>query len=226
VCRSAIVAALLGCAFCAGAAAAGGVATILEGKAVVIRGLARLDAAEGIRLQADDLVLTAKNTFMRIEFDDGVSVDLGSDTSIQLNAPARRKSDRPGLYMVSGWMKLIAAKSDAHPASSIGSQQFDIFDVSGALVMHVDADSGALFVEQGGARWVDRKGRGAAPMVLKSGDFLNIRHDESPSLQGHPASEFVSALPRQFRDKVPLRLAKFRGRDVGARSQGGFSYAG
>jgi hypothetical protein len=223
--RSAIAAALLGSTPWAGAAEASGIATIVEGKAVVIRAMSKMDAAEGVRLRADDLVHTGQDTFMRIEYDDGASVDLGPDTLLQLNPPVRRKSERPGLYLLSGWLKLISGKSEARSAPSFGAPQFDLLDLSGAVIARVDAGSGAVFVEQGTARWVDRRGRSALPVTLNGGDFLTFQRDEAPLLQGRPARDFVSSLPRAFRDSLPSRVAKFRGHEVVARNQGGFSYS-
>ena len=224
--RSAIAAALLASAPWVGAVEASGIATIVEGKAVVIRALSKLDAAEGVRLRADDLVRTGKDTFMRIEYDDGTSVDLGPDTLLQLNSPARRKSERPGLYLLSGWLKLISGKpGGARYAPSFASPQFDLLDLSGAVVARVDSGSGALFVERGTARWVDRRGRSAPPVMLNGGEFLAFQRDEAPSFQGRPAPDFVSSLPRAFRDALPSRLAKFQAHEVIARSQGAFSYS-
>ena len=223
--RSAIAAVLLGSTPWAGAVEASGIATIVEGKAVVIRAMSKLDAAEGVRLRADDLVRTGKDAFMRIEYDDGASVDLGPDTLLQLNPPGRRKSERPGLYLLSGWLKLISGKPGPRYAPAFGSPQFDLLDLSGAVVARVDAGSCAVFVERGTARWVDRRAHTAPPVMLSSGDFLAFQRDEATLLQARPTADFLSSLPRAFRDALPLRLAKFQGHEVIAKSQGAFSYS-
>jgi hypothetical protein len=217
--RSAIAAALLGCAQWAGAAEASGIATIVEGKAVVIRALSKLDAAVGVRLLADDLVHTGKDTFMRIEYDDGASVPVGPETLLQLNSPSRRKSERPGLYLLSGWLKLISGKAGTR--CSFGSPQFDVLELSGAVATRVEAGSGAVFVEQGTARWVDRRAHGAPPISLKSGDYLSIRQDDAPSLDGRPTQDFLSSVPRPFRDTLPAGHPPA----VAAKSLGPFSYS-
>jgi len=80
-------------------------------------------------------------------------------------------------------------------------------------------------VEQGTARWVDRRGRSAAPIMLRENDFLTVRRDEAPSVQQHLAADFVASLPSNFRDAIPLRLAKFKGHELVAKSRGAFSYA-
>lgn len=223
--RSVAAVAMLGISALAGAAEPSGIATIVEGKAVVIRALYKLDAAEGVRLLADDLVHTGNDAFLRIEYDDGTSVDLGPETLLQLNHPARRKSERPGLYLLSGWLKLTSGKPQARYSASFASPRFDVLDLAGVVVVHVDNGSGAVFDEQGTAHWIDHRARGAKPIILKGGDFLAVRQDEPPSLQARPAPDFVASLPRSFRDALPLRLAKFQGRQVVAKSQGAFSYS-
>jgi hypothetical protein len=222
--RSVLFVALLGCVNGAGAAGAVGVATIVEGRATVIRSLSKFDIAPGVRLQSDDLVRTGKGTFLRIEYDDGAKVDLGSDTSIQLNPPARRKSDRPGLYVMSGLVKLIAGKSEDHATAALGSPQFDIFDVSGAVVARIDAAAGAAFAEQGRARCVDRRGRATSVTPLQSGDFVVLRRDEAVSLSGHAPPDFVASLPRQFLDPLPSTLSHFA-RETAPKGQALFTYA-
>jgi len=223
--RSAVAVALLGITTWAAAAEPNGVATIVEGKAIVIRALNKLEVAEGVRLLADDLVHTGKDTFVRIEYDDGTSVDFGPETLLQLNHPARRKSELPGLYLLSGWLKLTSGKPQARYSASLGSPRFDALDLSGVVVVRADAESAAVFCEQGTVRWVDRRVRGAKPITLKGGDFLAVRQDEPPSLQGRPTPEFLASLPRSFRDALPSRLAKFQGRQVVAKNLGAFSYS-
>ncbi len=82
------------------------VVTILEGSAVVFRGIAKLGASEGVRIQPNDLVETGKDTFLRLEFGDGTRLDFGSVTRLQVNHPTETSADRPALYVLSGWIKL------------------------------------------------------------------------------------------------------------------------
>jgi hypothetical protein len=216
---------LLGHVSWALAAEPSGVATIVDGKVIVIRAMSKFEALEGIRLLADDLVHTGKNSFMRIEYDDGTTVDVGAETRLQFNHPARRKFARPGLYLLSGWLKLAPAKTEGPYAPAFGSPRFDVFNLCGVVVAYAAPGSGAIFVEQGTAGWGDRGVRRATTFTLKTGELLSLRQDEAPGLQDHPAPEFIAALPRLFRDALPLRLARFRGDPVPARTQGTFSYS-
>ena len=206
------------------AAESAGVVTILEGDAVVIRGLSKFALAEGVRVQADDLVETGKATFLRIEFGDRAIVDLGPGTRAQLNRPSARRYDRPTFYLLSGWAKISAAKLGSGAKASVAAPPFDADGLSGETVERIDAGSAALFAEEGAVRVLDHR-RGAGPIQLKSGDFLSVRRDEAPRIEGRPAHEFVAALPRQFEDPLPSRAERFREREVPAKPLGGFTYA-
>jgi hypothetical protein len=201
-----------------------GVVTILEGDASLVRGLSKFALAEGVRVQGDDLVETGKATFLRIEFSDGVIVDLGPGTRAQLNRPSTRKYDRPTFYLLAGWAKIGAGKLGAGTKAAVAAPQFDAIGLSGETVERVDSASAALFAEEGAVRVVDHR-RGAGVVQLKSGEFLSVRKDEAPRVEGRPTHEFVAALPRQFEDPLPSRADRFREREVPAKPLGAFTYA-
>jgi hypothetical protein len=202
-----------------------GVITILDGNAVLIRGLSKFAPAEGVRVTGNDLLETGKSAFLRVEFTDGAIVDLGPATRVQLNRPSLRQADRAALYLLSGWLKLNASKDPNGAKGSIASREFDVLGVRGGVVERADrASGGAVFAEDGAVRVIDRR-RGAAPAVsLESGDFLALRGSEAARVQRKPAPEFVASLPRQFEDRIPSRMAQFRDRDVAARPLGPFTY--
>ncbi|SPE25140.1 conserved exported hypothetical protein [Burkholderiales bacterium] len=225
VLRSVIAVVLLASSLLVRAAEPMGIATIVEGKAIVIRALSKLHAAEGVRLLADDLIQTDNGTFLRIEYDDETSIELGPETLLQLNHPSRRRAEGPSLYLLAGWLKLASGKPDARSKPSLRSTRVDVVDLAGVAVVRADAATNAVFVEQGTARWIDRRARGAQAVVMKAGDFLIVSRDKVPSLKSRPAEDFVNSVPRTFRDTLPVRYAKFQGRAVVAKNEGGFLYA-
>jgi hypothetical protein len=217
--------ALLASAHAAGATKPGGIVTILEGRATVIRALSQFDAAEGMRLLADDLVRTDKDTFLRIEYEDQTAIEVGPQTQLQVNHPAaRKKSNRPALYVLEGWLKLGAGKLDAGGKPAFASVGMDVVDLTGVMVMRGDTGSRELFDEQGAARWVDRDPHGAEPVALKQGDFLIAVLDRPPRTQPRPSAAFTAALPRPFRDTLPFRYAQFKDRSVLPKAQVPFTY--
>lgn len=216
-----LVAALAACQ--AGTAAGGvfGVVTIAEGKPLGIRALAKIQLAEGVRVQADDLLQTGKDGFLQLEAEDGTTIDLGPDSLAELAPPTQRRGERPALYLLSGWIKL-QMPGTVHGA--LGAAGYDLNDVTGSIVAHVAPGTGAVFIEQGSARWSDRRGRATAPVALKRNDFLAYRKDEAAAVAGRPSPDFVAALPRPLRDLLPQRYASFKGREKAAHGEGSFTY--
>jgi hypothetical protein len=232
--KCAIVLALLGGAQFAGAATPTGnvpsgkqvgIVTILEGRATVIRGLSQFDALEGVRLLPNDLVRTDESTFVRVEYADQTWMEFGPATLLQLNHPAQKKlSNRPGLYLLAGWLKL-QCKSDPKASRSLASKDLDVVDLSGAVVLRATAGDLSIFAEQGTARLINRGMRGATPMTLNAGDFLIVGQGKPASVQGRPSAEFVAALPRPYLDTLPYRYSLFEARAATPQNQRAFSYA-
>jgi hypothetical protein len=201
------------------------VVTILEGNAVVFRDTAKLAVSEGIRVWPNDLVETGKNAFVRLEFEDGTRLDLGPGTQLQVNHPAEIKADRPALYMLSGWIKLSVGNAKHPPPSpTFATPLFDGTEVSGVALARVNAGGGAMFVEQGRARFAVRRPHVAPAAVLAEGDFVSFAKDGRATVGPHPSSEFLDAMPRAFRDSIPSRLARYRDHEVASRTLGEFSY--
>jgi hypothetical protein len=211
-----------------GAAEAEGpvIMTILEGTATVIHGTSKLGAIEGVRVQPNDLIETATDTFARIEFDQGnVRLDLGPGTRLQVNHPTETSSDRPALYLLSGWIKLSLSEAKRPRAPAFGTLLFDGTDLDGVVLARVDPRGGAVFIEQGRARLANRHGKPFALAPLKSNDFVTISKDGHTAAEPHVPKEFVDQMPRAFRDTIPSRWARYRDREIAAKALGDFSYA-
>jgi hypothetical protein len=219
-----IAIALFASAQAAGAAKPTPIVTILQGRTSVIRGLLQFDAAEGMVLLADDLVRTNKETFLRIEYSDQTSIELGPDTWLQLNHPSRRRGTRPALYLLEGWLKVAAGKAEAGAKPAFASVGMDVVDLTGVVVIRATNASHELFAEQGTARWIDKNPHGVEPITLKQGDFLVAAQNEPPKLQGRPRADFMAALPRAYRDTLPFRYDLFKDRPVASKGQVQFAY--
>ena len=198
--------------------------TILEGNAIVIHGTSKFAAVEGQRVQPGDLVETGKDSFLRLEYEDGTHIDLGSKTQVQVAHPTETKGDRAALYVLSGWIKLTVGESKRPPNAAFATPLFDGTDVTGVVVARIASRSGAMFVETGRARATNRHVHAPATPSLTSGDFVSIAGDGRVVVDPHPSGEFLDQMPRPFRDSLPPRLAHFRERPAAARSLGEFSY--
>ena len=209
----------------AAAAESAGVVTILEGNATVIRGLSKYALAEGVRILGDDLVETDKSAFVRVEFTDGAMVDLGPATRAQLNRPSMHRFDRPALYLLSGWLKLSTGSLTAGAKASFAANPFDATSAAGQCVARVAEGANAVFAEEGAIQLMNRRAGGKAATTLKSGDFLALRGAETSKVESRPNHEFVAALPRQFQDPLPSRIARFKDRAAPAKPLGAFTYS-
>ena len=210
------------------AADAFGTITILEGQALIYRDIARLHAAEGLRLAPGDIVETAPATFAQIEMVDQSVAQLGPSTRVMFNAAAAKQKSERGFFVMDGWVKVVAAKRNANEAGfELRSALFEIAPHSAGLVLHAAPAAADLFVESGTIRLAERQERGAsAPATaLKAGDFYQRKFPARGSVVGIAPPAFVAEMPRTFRDSLPPRIERFRERPVLAKDAGAFSYA-
>lgn len=201
-----------------------GIVTILEGRATVIRGLSQFDAQEGVRLLPNDLVRTDANTFLRLEYVDKTYLELGPETQLQLQHPGLKKpSWRPGVYLLEGWLKL-ECHPDPGSTCSLTSRIMDVADLTGTLILRATGPDFAAFAEQGSARLSNRGIKGATTN-LGSGDFVSVSQGKLANVQKRATPEFLAALPRAYRDTLPIRYSIYEGRAATTPNQRAFSYA-
>lgn len=201
---------LLLCGSASRAADANAIVTILDGEATLIRGTARFGLAEGVRLQAGDIVTTAPAArLLRIELADGRALNLGGATQLLL-APHFTGGRRPpaDAYLLQGWAKGNLA---------LASAALDLREPGGKAVMHVQADSVQVFTESGSAVLEEHRAD-AAPVTLKPGQFFQ-RQGAAHGVAPRPSAEFIAQVPRPFLDTLPARAALFKARVVAPKPQ-------
>jgi hypothetical protein len=228
--RGLLFAAVVLAPFCACAAdAAPGVVTILEGDALVYRGLGRVYAAEGMRLATGDIVETAASSFAQVELVDGSVVQFGPSTRALLNStPAKPRTER-WWYVMNGWAKVISAKqqADTGPGFDIRTRQFWMSSSPSTIVFHLTASPELnLFVESGQVQLAERQaGAQTAPVALRAGDYYRRKAGSEGSVNTEGHSAFINEMPRGFRDTLPSRLKRFRDVDVKPKTAPDFSYS-
>jgi hypothetical protein len=211
-CASALLLALAPMLARAAAAAAPlGLVTIVDGgDAVLVRDTGRFALAEGVDVQAGDIVETTPRVgIVRLELADGSILDLGPDTRLLL-APKLRDAKRTrasGAYLLGGWLKLAHGTGPAPlgVASALG----DVTTGAGSTVAHVENASLVLFQESGQSTIAEAGApSGAASRALKGGETYALR-DGKASVQARPDAAFVGLLPSAFRDTLPARAGRF-----------------
>lgn len=187
-----------------------GVVTIVDGTLVLQRGGERFAAAEGQRVQADDLLATSDPTRVaRIELDDGKTLDLGPATQLLLQPRALAADDEGGAtaMLVRGWLKLSAPWNLTSPAA-LASPRLDAQRVRGVVIATADKTESWLYVESGVAAAQPRDGRRAAPYALAEGGSFTQRADGGLQSTANPV-ERLARMPRAFFDTLPRRAARF-----------------
>ena len=215
----------LGAVLAAGAVAASAaprvpLVTMLDGDATLLRDGARFALAEGVRLQAGDLLATGHQTrLLRLEFPGGPGVALGPDSRAMVT-PNLGESNHAGVYLLTGWAKVAA------PAGGPGALRSPVADTdtpAGSLILDVQGGSAEAFAETGPSR-VQPRAPDAPAQQLKSGERVTVPANGKAVLGRGASPDFVEAMPRAFMDSLPSRLAAFSA-DVAPRRLGEMSYA-
>ena len=219
--RSFLAALLAGCALAAAAAPRVPLVTILDGDATLLRDGTRFALAEGVRLQAGDLLATGPKTrLMRVEFPAGVGIAFGPDSRAMIT-PDLGDDMRAGVYLQVGWVKLVAPSG---VSGAIRSPVVDTDTTAGTLILAVQDDGAQAFAEAGPSR-AQPRAPGAAAQPLKSGEMLSVAAGGTrPALTRGASPAFVQAMPHTFMDSLPARYTTFSN-DVPARRLGDMSYA-
>ena len=221
-CLHLVLAALLAaCAVVAAAAPRAPLVTMLDGDATLLRDGGRYALAEGVRLQAGDLLMTGPQTrLLRVEFPGGLGVAFGPASRAMLT-PDLGDDMRGGVYLLSGWAKLVAPSG---VSGAIRSPLADTDTTGGALILSVQPDAAQAFAETGPSR-VQSRVPDAPPQALKSGEMLALpAGGAKPVLSKGVSQAFVQAMPRVFMDSLPSRLSAFPA-DVPPHRLGDMSYA-
>ena len=203
----------------------GGMATIVDGSATLVRGAERFAIAEGLALKPEDIVETGPEAFVRVELDDRGAIELGPSTRVLLLtrvSPARV----PRLaYLLQGWAKVTPGDAGAAAFRGVSAPGVDVAELAGTLVMRA-ADGGfAAFVERGEARVAEQRATGAPVQhPLRAGGFLERPAGAKAVRAERPSPAFLGALPPPFRDTLPELAGRFAGRTVSAKPLAAMRY--
>ena len=205
-----------------------GIVTIVDGELFATRESTRFALTEGARIAADDIIESAAQARLaRIEFSDGIILDIGPATRVLMTPkfPGERGGSRTArLYVLQGWAKITVPKNLA--ATSFASEAFDLTGIVRDVVLNVEANASAVFAESGELLLVERsKGKAMPAVKLKSGEFFARSGDAKAALAQRPAADFIQRVPRAFLDTLPTRAALFAAREVPAKRLATITYA-
>jgi hypothetical protein len=198
--------------------------SILQGDATLVRQTTRYSLAEGVALADGDIVETAADAFMQIEFDDGTIVGISEKGRMllkpQITAP-KTTSATAQLYLLEGWIKLTTVPK-APAEFAFLTPAFELVSPGATVVARLRPKGYELFVESGSARLIAR----GSVSGLKGNDFVSqAANADKPAIGANLGGDFLQQLPRQFRDRLPARAALFTGRIVAPKPIGPIEYA-
>jgi hypothetical protein len=208
-----------------------GTATLVEGGLRMIRGTLVWQGAEGMRLRQGDIIETADSAFVQLEFDGGGIVALGPSTRAFLfrysggRVAGANAQNAAEFVLLSGWLK---GESGQNPRSyRYASPALAGTTKDGALVLHATPGSSEIFVESGSAQVaaVTPNGNLGSGTSAKAGEFLTRRAGKAIETSSRPESSFIESVPRPFKDTLPSRLARFKGKAVAPKRDHEVTYA-
>jgi hypothetical protein len=203
--------------------------TLLEGAGALLRASYRYALAEGVRLEAGDVLELSDKALLQVEFNDGTLAALGPRTRLMvLSYPASARIRGGGeLFLLSGWLKTSQSRPASRVITRLSTALVEIEVEKATVVVFAAADESAVFVESGEARiaQIVRSGSAAETTRMKAGQFFSRKGDQRGVVAPRPAHAFVDAMPRSFMDTLPSRLAKFKERAVAPRRGADFTYA-
>lgn len=192
---------------------------IVEGDVTLIRQTTRYTLAEGVVLNEQDIIETAPGAFAQIELPGGVLVGIGESTRLMLRPRVGKGLTAPPLYLLEGWLKTTASGAFGYVGPSV-----EVATQAAATVIYTKGVQYELFVETGTAKLTPRDGTQTIAQ-LASGDFAQRREGSTPTVGPRATPEFLSKLPRQFRDRLPARGEQFAKRNVAPKARGEVTYA-
>jgi hypothetical protein len=206
------------------------VVTLVEGPAALLRTAGRFALAEGVRMQAGDIVEVPDKGLVQIELASGARVSLGPQSRFHVAALAGaagrggKEAAVSDFYLLQGWTKFALPPRTA--PLRVTTPFFGFGSADAVVVLQVESAEASLFVERGALRLAEGfvKATPASPVAVGAGQFYVRRADQRGVLQQRPAPGFTAGMPTYYRDNLPERLAQFKDRDVSPRRLGELTY--
>ncbi len=193
--------------------------TLLDGEALVVDGTRRLAAVPGLPLSPGALLETGAQTgLMRLEGRGQTTLDLGPDTRVLLlpGTLPGAGGRAPVLYLLQGWVKATAGPGANGQLAGLVSTAVEVLPFQGSAVLQVQGGTHHVFAESGALQLNERR-RGGQAQALRAGQFYSADAGRSGVAEPRPPADWLAAVPRAFRDPLPLRAEALRGQPFQAR---------
>lgn len=184
--------------------------TIVDGSGTVLSAGRAYRAAPGVWLPGCAAVRAGRQSVLQVEFDDGSSIALGGEgSSVVVDVPAAQGASMTQV-LVSGWAKLTVSERTRTAQRHVTMPMFEVQLIRGSAVMHADDRTNELFVESGSAIVRSRPASRDDHVTVAAGHTLSRVAGASGHRMGNrPTKSFLEAMPRAFRDTLPLLRKSF-----------------
>ncbi|MEP6942344.1 MAG: hypothetical protein ABI981_05385 [Betaproteobacteria bacterium] len=187
-----------------------GTVTLIDGKPRLLRGMAWYAVVEGVRIRDTDVIDVPEKAQFQLEMTDGGALGLiGPGALYVVSAAPGDAKLRPSaeFWLSKGWLKLDTKPTATRlrMRSGLGS----VITSDAAAVVRLTGDTLDVFVESGSARVVEPSKGDAGGVEVKGGGFASRASGKAVIPSERAPTAFVGALPRDFMDALPLRIARF-----------------
>lgn len=198
---------------------------ILEGSARLMRQTRWFAIAEGLPLQAEDIIETSAATFVQIESSHGEQLGLGENTRLIWRPRLQHENPAhtPQVYLLHGWMKATILQTSGRTGLH-RLPELEVSTSAATLVAHREPPEWAVFVEAGSARLQTRQGY-PTDMVMTAGQYASGPSAGKPTVARRPDVSFIGRLPRPFMDTLPARAARLAGQKLVLKPLGEVTHA-
>lgn len=199
--------------------------TLLEGSLHVMRGTSIFQGIEGMSLKQGDILESSEGAFVQLEFASGAVVALGSSSRVYiLPQSGTERSAAIEVVILEGWLKHESAASKG--PFRYRTPQLAATTSGGTVVVRSSPNASDIFVESGLASVaeVNQTGNSGSSVPAEAGQFFSRRKGVGVTNLERPSSAFLESMPKQFRDTLPPRSARFSDKTVEPKAEHPVSY--
>jgi hypothetical protein len=187
-----------------------GTVTLLDGKPRLLRGTAWFGLVEGVRIRDADVIDVPEKVQLQLEMIDGGALSVvGPGALYAVSTSPGDAKQRPAaeFWLSKGWLKL-----DTKPAATrlrVRTGLGSVLTTDAAAVVRLTGDTLDVFVETGNVKVVEPGKSDGAGIDVRGGGFASRGAGKAITSAERAPTAFVTALPRDFMDALPLRAARF-----------------
>ncbi len=176
----------------------------------LIRGIHNFRAGAGVQLQKGD-ILESGPIAIQIEIGPSLMMAVAPDSRLYI----AEVGSKLAVNVLTGWVKLHVKSSDPGELSTVQSSLMRANAVVSTFIFHTDDKKSELFVEEGALAAIMPDASTKGPELKVNQEQFVVRAFELPlKVLARPSKEFLSAMPKVFRDALSSSLAKLNGKSV------------